>query len=53
MSPYATPAVLWVTSAIGLVVMLVGEGLWDALGLSFLCLPVVAVGRACWRGRVE
>jgi hypothetical protein len=50
MSPYSTPVVLWLTSALGLVVMLLGDGAWDIAGLLALCLPVLTIGRAWLRG---
>ena len=50
MKPYAIPAGLWLASASGLVIMLVGDGAWDVLGLVCLATPVVAVARAAQRG---
>ena len=51
MKPYTIPAGLWVASAFGLVVMLVGDNGWDALGFVCLATPVAALARAAWQGQ--
>ena len=49
MSPYKIPAALWLASATGLVVMLLGDGVWDVLGLVCLASPALAVVRVARR----
>lgn len=38
---FAIPIALGIVSAIGLIVALVGDGLWDAAGWSALAIPVL------------
>jgi hypothetical protein len=51
MKPYAIPSGLWLASALGLVIMLVGDDAWDVLGFVCLATPVFAMVRAAWRGQ--
>ena len=44
---FAIPFALGIVSAIGLVVALVGDDLWDAAGWSALAIPVL-VTVWCW-----
>ncbi|HKO49831.1 MAG TPA: hypothetical protein VJV79_19005 [Polyangiaceae bacterium] len=53
MNPYAIPIWLWAASAFGLVVMLVGDEAWDALGLVCLLMPLIAMLRATQRGQPQ
>jgi hypothetical protein len=48
--PYAFPLFFAVTSMVGLVVALVGEGWLDGVGAAALTLPFFALG---WRLRPE
>ena len=53
MRPYTIPAGLWTASAFGLVLLLVGDKAWDAVGLVCLATPIVAMARAVRRGKTQ
>lgn len=53
MNAYTVPAALFVTSMAGLVLLLLGEGMWDIAGLVFLMFPVVAIARSWRRSRYQ
>ncbi len=46
---FAIPFALGVVSGIGLVVALVGDGLWDAAGWIALAIPVLVTIWCLWR----
>jgi hypothetical protein len=49
---FAVPFALGVVSTAGLIVALVGDGVWDALGWLGLGIPLIVTAWCLWRRRV-
>ncbi len=52
-SVWRLPAVLGVGSLFALITALAADGIWDALSLILLALPLCVVGRALFAGRAR